>query len=47
MPGDTRPWNSKEWEKHVQRLLKQRYCKPPGTYRIRPVNPSFPVKHLE
>ena len=33
MPGDTRPWNSKEWEKHVQRLLKQRYCKPPGTYQ--------------
>jgi hypothetical protein len=33
MPGDPRPWNSKEWEKHVQRFLKQRYCNPPGTYQ--------------
>jgi len=33
MPGDPRPWNPKEWEKHVQRLLKKRYGNPPGTYQ--------------
>jgi hypothetical protein len=33
MPGDSRPWNSKEWEKHVQRLLKKRYSHIPGSYQ--------------
>jgi hypothetical protein len=33
MAGDARPWNSKEWEKHVQLLLKKRYAHPPGTYQ--------------
>ncbi len=33
MPGDPRPWNPKEWEKHIQRLLKNRYAHPPGSYQ--------------
>ena len=33
MAGDARPWNPKEWEKHVQLLLKKRYAHPPGTYQ--------------
>src|SRR6266403_852238 len=33
MPGDSRPWNPKEWEKHFQRLLKKRYSHTPGTYQ--------------
>jgi hypothetical protein len=33
MPGSVVPWNSKEWEKHVQLLLKRRYAHPPGSYQ--------------
>jgi hypothetical protein len=33
MPGSVSPWNSKEWEKHVQLLLKRRYAHPPGSYQ--------------
>ena len=33
MPGDPRSWNPKEWEKHVQLLLKKRYAHPPGSYQ--------------
>lgn len=31
MPGDPRPWNPKEWEHHIQLLLKRRYS--PGQYQ--------------
>jgi hypothetical protein len=33
MPGSVTPWNSKEWEKHIQLLLKRRYAHPPGSYQ--------------
>jgi hypothetical protein len=33
MPGDVRPWKPKEWEQHIQRLLKKRYAHPPGSYQ--------------
>lgn len=33
MPGDPRPWNPKQWEQHIQRLLKKRYAHPPGSYQ--------------
>jgi hypothetical protein len=33
MPGDARPWKPKDWEDHIQRLLKKRYAKPTGSYQ--------------
>jgi hypothetical protein len=33
MPGNPRSWNPKEWEKHVQLLLKRRYAYLPGSYQ--------------
>lgn len=33
MPGNPRAWNPKEWEKHIQLLLKRRYALPPGSYQ--------------
>lgn len=33
MPGNPRSWNPKEWEKHIQLLLKRRYAHPPGCYQ--------------
>lgn len=32
MPGSPRSWNPKEWEQHVQRLLKRHYSTAPGSY---------------
>ncbi|SRR6266566_4329233 len=33
MPGNPRSWNPKEWEKHIQLLLKRRYAHLPGSYQ--------------
>src|SRR6266404_1254862 len=33
MPGHPRAWDPKDWEKHVQLLLKTRYAHPPGSYQ--------------
>jgi hypothetical protein len=33
MQSSVSPWNPKEWEKHVQLLLKRRYARPPGSYQ--------------
>lgn len=33
MPGDARPWDPKEWERHIQKVLKVRYAQPVGSYQ--------------
>lgn len=33
MPGDATPWDGKEWERHIQRVLKLRYAQPVGSYQ--------------
>jgi hypothetical protein len=33
MPGDATPWDPKEWERHIQRVLKLRYAQPVGSYQ--------------
>jgi hypothetical protein len=33
MPGDARPWNPKQWEEQIQRLLRKRYANPTGSYQ--------------
>jgi hypothetical protein len=33
MPGDASPWDPKEWERHIQSVLKLRYAQPVGSYQ--------------
>lgn len=33
MPGDARPWDPNDWEKHIQKVLKVRYAQPVGYYQ--------------
>lgn len=33
MPGDATPWDGKDWERHIQRVLKLRYAQPVGSYQ--------------
>jgi hypothetical protein len=33
MPGNASPWDPKEWERHIQSVLKLRYAHPVGSYQ--------------
>ena len=38
MPGDAKPWDPNEWEKHIQKVLKVRYAHPVGCYQHIPAD---------
>jgi hypothetical protein len=38
MPGDAKPWDPNDWEKHIQKVLKVRYAQPVGCYQHIPAD---------
>ena len=38
MPGDAKPWDPNDWEKHIQKVLKVRYAQPVGSYQHVPAD---------